>query len=182
MKICTKCGDEYPATSEFFYIRKDHKDGLSGDCKVCHCERSRKWQIRNKEMLKQYRKEYRKKNKEACLEYARGYRIKNWERRHKYFCEYRKNNVAKINAATARHKALKQNQTPILTQDEKRQIVDIYEKSHELGSDWQVDHKIPLSKGGQHHPDNLQIVLKSYNQQKSAKLDFRLPFVWEISK
>ena len=180
MKICIKCGNGYPATSEFFYVRKDHKDGLSGNCKICHGKRTRAWQAKNREMRRQYGKNYRKENKEACLEYARKYRLKNKEARNQYRREYKKNNVGKINAATAKYKALKRNQACVLTQDEKQWIIDIYKRSYELGSDWQVDHKIPLSKGGLHYPDNLQIVLKSYNQQKNDKLDFRLPFVWEI--
>ena len=56
----------------------------------------------------------------------------------------------------------------------------VYKKSQELGLDWHVDHIRPLSKGGLHHPDNLQIVQKKYNLEKHAKLNFRNPFDWEI--
>lgn len=35
-KVCSKCGNKYPATTEFFYSRKEGKDGLRNDCKnVC---------------------------------------------------------------------------------------------------------------------------------------------------
>jgi len=33
-----------------------------------------------------------------------------------------------------------------------------------------VDHIIPLSKGGLHHPDNLQILTAEENLKKGAKL------------
>lgn len=34
-KCCSKCGENKPATKEFFYIGKGYKDGLKGVCKVC---------------------------------------------------------------------------------------------------------------------------------------------------
>ena len=36
MKTCTKCKIEYPATTEYFYRRKDSKDGLQPVCKPCN--------------------------------------------------------------------------------------------------------------------------------------------------
>ena len=59
-------------------------------------------------------------------------------------------------------------------------IIDIYKKSHSLGENWHVDHTIPLSKGGLHHPDNLQIVAKKYNLEKGSKLNFRMPLNTEV--
>ena len=37
-KICTKCGVEYPATSEFFYRAVHKKCGLRSECKTCSNE------------------------------------------------------------------------------------------------------------------------------------------------
>jgi len=34
-KVCTKCGETKPATLEFFYGQKAHRDGLQPQCKVC---------------------------------------------------------------------------------------------------------------------------------------------------
>lgn len=34
-KVCSKCGEELPATEEFFAIRKGAKDGFRCECKVC---------------------------------------------------------------------------------------------------------------------------------------------------
>ena len=36
IKICTKCGSGYPATTEYFYADRTHKDGLHSECKKCH--------------------------------------------------------------------------------------------------------------------------------------------------
>lgn len=35
MKTCTKCGNEHPATAEYFYKHNQKKDGLRPDCKFC---------------------------------------------------------------------------------------------------------------------------------------------------
>ena len=37
---------------------------------------------------------------------------------------------------------------------------------------YEVDHKIPISRGGLHHQDNLQYLLMAENRRKSNKLDF----------
>lgn len=31
----------------------------------------------------------------------------------------------------------------------------------------EVDHKVPLNKGGEHHLDNLQVLCRKHNRQKS---------------
>jgi 5-methylcytosine-specific restriction endonuclease McrA len=38
-----------------------------------------------------------------------------------------------------------------------------------LGIPHEVDHIIPLAKGGLHHPSNLQVIPASVNRRKSAK-------------
>lgn len=38
-----------------------------------------------------------------------------------------------------------------------------------LGGSWQVDHVVPVSKGGTSQPSNLQVVPASWNRQKSNK-------------
>ena len=35
MKRCTKCGESFPATTEFFHRCKAHKDGFKYTCKSC---------------------------------------------------------------------------------------------------------------------------------------------------
>jgi hypothetical protein len=35
LKTCTKCLQEYPATTEFFHKQSSTKDGLTTSCKAC---------------------------------------------------------------------------------------------------------------------------------------------------
>ena len=61
-----------------------------------------------------------------------------------------------------------------LSKEELDKIYKIYERSRMLsemtGIQHHVDHIIPLSKGGLHHPDNLQILTAEENLKKGAKL------------
>lgn len=72
------------------------------------------------------------------------------------------------NRASAKRKAMKKNQTPELTEIEKNRILFIYEVCGTM-ADYHVDHIRPISKGGLHHPDNLQILSAELNLQKSDK-------------
>lgn len=70
---------------------------------------------------------------------------------------------------TRKRTARKLKQTPILTIIEEIRIQSYYKKSQELGSNYHVDHIQPLSKGGLHHPNNLQILTAKINDQKFNK-------------
>ena len=170
-KTCTKCGESFPATSEFFHRQKTHKDWLQSHCKTCRSENARE-RRKNPEVLK--------KQKQQKCEWRKNNLEKDRKRNREYSREWRKDNLEKYAANSARRRTIKLNQTPEFTESEDKQIKLIYKKSHELGSGWQVDHIYPLIKGGLHHPNNLQIVTKSYNLQKGSKLNFRNPFEWEI--
>ena len=77
------------------------------------------------------------------------------------------------NVKAAKRRARKRNQTPHLSEKETVDILTIYEKcsriSIETGIPHEVDHIIPICKGGLHHPDNLQILTMKENRQKSDK-------------
>jgi len=78
------------------------------------------------------------------------------------------------NNKTYRYRTKKAGQTPNLTKEEDLQIREIYRKcailSEETGIPHHVDHIIPISKGGIHHPSNLQILTASENIRKSNHL------------
>ena len=69
----------------------------------------------------------------------------------------------------------KSNALKDLTEAEIEKIKLYYQKGKELGPDWHIDHINPLSKGGKHHPDNLQIIPKAENLKKYNKLDYEVP-------
>lgn len=64
MRVCTKCGEARP---EFFYKSKN------GLCKSCTVKRMAAYNLRNKEKIQQYQKEYRSKNKAKLAKLGRVY-------------------------------------------------------------------------------------------------------------
>lgn len=77
LKRCTKCGNEYPATTEYFHARKDRPCGLTASCKFCrlaavqtwnkenherHVANAVKWNNEHPERVKDTNKRYFKKN------------------------------------------------------------------------------------------------------------------------
>ena len=162
-KKCTECG-RYKALY-MFYRQKNGKFGLRGQCKVCRG-------LYQKNERRGYFKQYRKNNK-LLLKQCRLKSRDDLCAYHKlYGKKWRKLNPDKAREKTARYRASKLNQTPNLTQQEDILIKKYYKVSNWLGKNYEVDHEIPLAKGGLHHPSNLQILTKKDNLLKGAKLDY----------
>lgn len=83
---------------------------------------------------------------------------------------------AVIQANNRKRQALHRGCAVSLTKVEKAQMTAIYEKSIQItietGVEHQVDHILPMSRGGLHHPDNLQVVTKAYNLAKKDLTEF----------
>ncbi len=106
---CRICGNEFPATSEYFHKCKTGKYGLRARCKKCispinkiYNERNgerrkqnwKEWISNNKERREQYWQEYACKNKDKL----ETYRNNNKERHNKIDKEYREKNKETIAA------------------------------------------------------------------------------------
>lgn len=131
-------------------------------CVACERELEVEYRKNNAKKIAKYKREYYTNN-----DGKRKYYIANKKRIRSYEKEWRKRNRGRVNASKARYKARKRNQTPTLTTSEKLYIIHLYEDAALIG--YHVDHIVPLSKGGLHHPDNLQIVSADYNLRKNAK-------------
>ena len=91
-KICSKCGEEKPSTTEYFGKMKSSKDGLRGQCKDCMKEYKKQYRKENKESIQQYEKQYYQENKEKRKEYDKQYHKENKEKRNGYDKQWRKEN------------------------------------------------------------------------------------------
>ena len=80
----------------------------------------------------------------------------------------------KQNNKIYRYRSKKFGEVPILTEEETQRILEIYKEcariTEETGILHHVDHIHPISKGGKHHPDNLQILTAIENIRKGNKL------------
>ena len=90
-KRCSKCGEEKPASAEYFVRAKKEKSGLASSCKDCN----RKWREQNREKLLAASKKWRQENKKKKAEMDKRYREKNKEKRAAYDKEYNKLNSKK---------------------------------------------------------------------------------------
>jgi predicted restriction endonuclease len=87
-KTCTKCGQSFPATAEYFHTDRGRKDGLTPSCKQCaheyylanrdkKLEYARVYQQANPDKVREYKREYRQINQDTIAEYMREYRQAN---------------------------------------------------------------------------------------------------------
>ncbi len=106
---------------------------------------------------REYMAKYREENKDQIKAQRRGY----YERTH-----------AEHIARNALYRARKMAATP--ESADLACILQFYESAQFLtimtGENWCVDHKIPLSRGGKHEPNNLQVISVEENLKKGARL------------
>ena len=95
-KVCNKCGVEYPATREFFYVRKENKCGLKCTCVKCIRERDKLHRKNNSEKFKAKRKKYREENIEKVRAAYRKWKAENPEKARESDRKYREENIEKI--------------------------------------------------------------------------------------
>ena len=83
---------------------------------------------------------------------------------HRYLGQLHKRRM--LNAVAATRRANMKKASIELNEEEKSRIMKMY---LECPTGYEVDHIVPISKGGKHHPDNLQYLTVSENRKKSNK-------------
>ncbi len=76
-KTCSRCGQTFPATTEFFHRSSVTHDRLHTWCKACVSQYKKEYLERNREDIRGYGKEYRERNQEAVSEHNKEYRERN---------------------------------------------------------------------------------------------------------
>lgn len=187
-KECSKCGLLKPL--EQFYPHNEGKFGRRPDCIACHGERTKayraanveklrawhkKHRAENREVLKAKDKAYYKKNKAILIQKMVEYNRKNKEAYLERMRRWRKNNPEKVQV-WVRNRRLKVKNVWHKIADIERMLtaqsgkciycrVDITERKSR-----EVDHIIPVSRGGTGDPRNLQLLCVSCNRKKRAQL------------
>jgi len=117
-----------------------------------------------------YKSDYYKKNKEEILRKNKAWKEANKDlvkkiQKEWYKKDY-KNNRDKYYHKRNLRRAKLDEQTANLSKSEVNEIKILFRWAQELPGKWHVDHIIPLSKGGKHHPDNLQLIPAGQNSSK----------------
>ncbi|MDC3412538.1 hypothetical protein [Terrihalobacillus insolitus] len=96
IKHCKRCGNDKPATNEFFHKNKRYSDGLQCYCKSCALKQQKEFYNKNKDKVKSRVSEYEKNNKDKISEQQKKYYEKNKEKINTYkkdWYEKNKDNV-----------------------------------------------------------------------------------------
>ena len=187
-KICTKCGEELPATLEYFYKDKTYTNGLRGSCKKCEIKRSKEYKINNTEKIKEYiknnkeriaknKRKWYENNKESLSIAAKKYYKENKEHICALKKEYQKQNKCECNLYMNRRKAKKKLLENNYTAENWKKTKEYFNnKCCYCGKTIKLtqDHFIPLSKGGGYVVTNIVPSCQSCNSSKGNK-DF---FEW----
>lgn len=138
---------------------------------------------KNAEKIKARRRESYQKNKEQEKAIAKvrsaEWRLKNPNHANTKLVKikWKKNNLGKVNAETAKRRLAKLQRTPKWLTDDNYWIMEqAYElaalRTKMLGFSWHVDHVIPLqgkTVSGLHVPTNLQVIPATENLRKAYK-------------
>lgn len=190
-KPCKTCG--VPKPLDGFHKNRLTKDGRQSNCKECVSAYNALYRAANAEQLSEYNKrwrmenaeEYNRKRKEQyaadpapAIERSKAYRQANpgraldAQRRSKR--AWRKKNPEKAQAENARRRARRKAAEGSYSGDELRQMYDdqqglcAYCETPLFGT-YDVDHMIPLSRGGANGWQNLAVACRRCNRQKHAK-------------
>lgn len=165
MKTCNLCGNEYPATREYFYRDRSK---LHSRCKKCFLAKQKEWREAHKEQVAATWHNWYIRNKDRHTENCRKWESENPERVRELKNRYNETPIGQENRRKqSHHRRVRKYGTNF----EDFSGIDIFERdnwqcsicggkvSPKLG--WpdpmssSLDHIIPLSRGGNHTRDNV---------------------------
>jgi hypothetical protein len=129
MKRCTKCGNEYPATAEYFNRCVRNKSGLRAECNNC------RWVYRqtNKDAEAVRSRRHRQLNQTRIAEYQHNYYVHNKEHLSEYQREYYRENRTRliVKSRLNRHKNTERyKQTKRIYQQKHRERLASYYRAY----------------------------------------------------
>ena len=195
MKICSICNIKKPLSE--FYKDTSKKDGHRYSCKVCEKNRVREWTKKNRQHKLDYNQNYRKENVEEISKLNKEYHKNNIEKLRVYGDNWRKDNPSYNRNWTANNRDKKREINRKSYRVRRERVVKGVIKLSSIKRDalqdenykcpycgytegqiphtsdkrtkWEIEHIIPVSRGGHDSLSNIKIVCWPCNRSKGAK-------------
>ena len=197
IKICTKCNRLLVANSMNFYKDKNNKYGVKAVCKDCRKKYGKQYYENNSEYIKERNKQYNRKNmqeynkqwnennRDCRKKYNKQWNENNRERRNElnkqwreanpeYNKQWNENNRELRKKANHKRRALKAQNGGEYTLEQWQECLEFFDykcaySGAELNKDnTNIEHIIPISKGGTSNITNIVPALDSVNFSKNA--------------
>lgn len=182
MKTCSKCKESKDEL--MFYKRKTAKDGLLGQCKECHNQESAKYYESHKEIVNEHSRKWARDHPEQAKAHKRKWTrehpdqheasTRKWREEHsdrvkdnsrKWDREHPEQVKAK-NRKSCHERRLKLVNSPFPKEFKLSPCCWVCLSTERL----EVDHIIPISRGGTNDISNLTTLCRSCNSSKGKKL------------
>lgn len=162
-----RAGDPHPILDDTVFCHyKKRKSELYSECWLS-VDQFRDRNEKNNERCRKRNVEFR----ENRLEVQARYREKNAEELRAKGREYQSKNKPRYAKNTANRRARMLNASTGLSDQDEKIISNFYIAAKRLSDctriKWDVDHIIPISRGGLHSPANLQLATHRWNQVKN---------------
>ena len=168
MKKCSRC-KQMKDPSEFGKD-KSRPDGLNIACKKCKSEANLKYRQNNRQAYLKSKNDSHKRNIEHELQYKKNYYIQNRVAIIAYQKNYAKKNPTKRSKIKSAYRGRKKSVSFLVLDKEIQKIKSSPCFACGAAERIEIDHIIPLSKGGRHSIGNLMPLCRSCNSSKSNKL------------
>jgi len=183
MKTCSKCGETKPL--EHFGKRSASKDGLEQRCRPCTVAAARAWAQSNPDRVKANWQRWADQNRDRIAATAKAYyeshprdRSKMAEnaRRHYWKNVERNRTLRRMNQRARKARAASLPEFKIIGKDMDRLLASPCAVAGCSATDIQIDHVIPIARGGSHGVGNLQALCGFHNRSKGARtwMEFRM--------
>lgn len=173
MRTCKKCGAT--RALEEFTVNRRLKDGRAYECKPCTHERQRRWRQKNPGAAKAIRDRWNAANSEQVKRINQAYYLSNKARVEATARAWREANPerwANLIRVNSLRRAARKREVPhfkVTNKDLRRILSAPCAVPGCTRTDMQIDHVLPISRGGSHGVGNLQPLCGHHNASKNDR-------------
>lgn len=184
-KTCKRCA--VPKLFSEYKKNKENRDGLDTTCKTCRNELWRVWYYaKDQTDRKKKQRDYDKKNRKSRDKVNKEWKLKNPEKVAEYekTCRKRTNIKIRLRSRARRYK-IKDGK---VTQEDIRDLFKLQNNTcpycpKDISKEYNIDHILPLSRGGLHEKANIQLTCPKCNLSKATKtheefIEWLKSYVW----